>query len=202
MEGQCKPVRGEKQGVTVEEGRKVWRKQVCRGGREAAQRLVLASKTTWEGGQTSEGSASHLWNHLQKLTDLSANPDMCRTAPETSVQICMPGWSRVPGEKTLSGKIPGSVLGKQRQTHNRDSQGGWMQGNHCFPGSVITHPAKGHAWGFLMGCLGEEGRCPFWREASMWPSKSCPQPGNGRFSLNLSLVKLKSQLHLYKETLF
>ena len=42
----------------------------------------------------------------------------------------------------LSGKIPGSVLGKQRQKHSRDSQGGWMQGNHCLLGSVVTRPAK------------------------------------------------------------
>ena len=65
-------------------------------------------------------------NHFQKCIDLSASPDMCRTLPETSVQLCTPGWSRVPGEKTLSGTILGSTLGKKRQTHNRESQGGWM----------------------------------------------------------------------------
>ena len=63
-----------------------------------------------------------LRNHLQKLTDLNASPGVHRTAPENSVQLCMPGWSRLPGEKMLSGKIPGSVLGKQRQTHGRESQ--------------------------------------------------------------------------------
>ena len=68
-----------------------------------------------------------LRNHLQKLTDLNASPGVHRTASENSVQLCMPGWSRLPGEKMLSGKIPGSVLGKQRQTHNRESQGGWMR---------------------------------------------------------------------------
>ena len=44
----------------------------------------------------------------------------------------------------LSGKTPGSELGKQRQTHDRESQGGWMRGNHCLPGSVATRPAKGN----------------------------------------------------------
>ena len=85
-----------------------------------------------------------LRNHLQKLTDLSANPGVRRTLPETSVQLCMLGLSRVPGEKMLIGKTPGSVLGKQRQTHDRESQGGWTQGNHCLLGSVVTHPAKGN----------------------------------------------------------
>ena len=44
----------------------------------------------------------------------------------------------------LSEKIPGSDLGKQRQTHSRESQGGSMRGNHCLPGSVVTRPAKGN----------------------------------------------------------
>ena len=69
------------------------------------------------------------WNYFQKFTDLSANPGMHQTAPETSVQPCTPGWSRVPGEKMLSGKTLGSELGKQRQTHIRESQGGWIRGN-------------------------------------------------------------------------
>ena len=67
-----------------------------------------------------------LRNHLQKLTDLNASPGVHQTALENSVQLYTPGWSRVPGEKMLSGKILGSVLGKQRQTHNRKSQGSWM----------------------------------------------------------------------------
>ena len=75
-----------------------------------------------------------LRNHLQKLTDLSANPGMHQTVPEISVQLCMPGWSRVPGEKMLSGKTLGSELGKQRQTHNRESQQRWMRGNPLTPG--------------------------------------------------------------------
>ena len=68
----------------------------------------------------------------------------------------MPGWSQVPGEKMLSEKTPGSVLGKQRQTHDRESQGGWTQGNPCLLGSVLTCPAKEHTQGFLEGCLGKE----------------------------------------------
>ena len=64
--------------------------------------------------------------------------------------------------------------------------------------SVVTLPVKGHTWGCLKGCLGEEGWRPFQREASMWPSKSCSQSGNERFLLNLSLIKLKSQLDLDK----
>ena len=85
-----------------------------------------------------------LRNHLQKLTDLNASPGVSRTVPETSAQLCMPGWSRVPAEKMLSEKIPGSELGKQRQTHIRESQGGWMRGNHCLPGSEVTRPTKGN----------------------------------------------------------
>ena len=66
-----------------------------------------------------KGAHPILRNHLQKLTDLNASPGVHRTAPENSVQLCTPGWSRVPGEKMLSGKIPGSVLGKQRQRRSR-----------------------------------------------------------------------------------
>ena len=70
-----------------------------------------------------------LRNNLQKFTDLNANPGVSQTLPETSVQLCTPGWYRVPGEKMLSGKTLGSVLRKQRQTHDRESQGGWRPGN-------------------------------------------------------------------------
>ena len=97
------------------------------------------------GSQPQKAAHSILRNHLQERTDLSANPGVHQTVPETSVQLCTPGWSRVPGEKMLSGKIQGSVLGKQRQTHDRESQGGWTQGNHCLPGSVATHPAQGES---------------------------------------------------------
>ena len=94
--------------------------------------------------EVSPQKAAHpiLRKNLQKLTDLSANPGVSQTAPEISVQLCMLGWSRVPGEKMLSGKTQGSELGQQRQAHDRESQGGWMQGNHCLPSSVVTHPAK------------------------------------------------------------
>ena len=64
-----------------------------------------------------------LRNHLQKLTDLNASPGVHQTVSETFAQLCMPGWSRVLGEKMLSGKTLGSVLGKQRQTQDRESQG-------------------------------------------------------------------------------
>ena len=96
--------------------------------------------------EVSPQKAAHpiLRKNLQKLTDLSANPGVSQIAPEISVQLCMLGWSRVPGEKMLSGKTPGSELGQQRQTHIRESQGGWMQGNHCLPGSVVTRPSKGN----------------------------------------------------------
>ena len=63
----------------------------------------------------------------------------------------------------LSRKTLGSVLGKQRQTHDRESQGGWTQGNHCLSGSVVTRPDKGHTQGFLEGCLGKEA-APFGKD--------------------------------------
>ena len=86
-----------------------------------------------------------LRNHLKKLTDLNASPGVHRTVPENSVQLCTPGWSTVPGEKMPSGKILGSVLGKQRQTHGRESQGGWMRGttaswglwSHVLPKGIL-----------------------------------------------------------------
>ena len=124
--------------------RKGWGRQVCRGRWGEAQRQGLASQATWKGGQPQKAEHAIFRNHLQELTDLSANPGVHQTAPETSVQLCTPGWSRVPGEKMLSGKIPGSVLGKQRQTHDRESQGGWTQGNHGLSGSVVTCPGKGN----------------------------------------------------------
>ena len=140
MEGQCKPVRGEKQGVMGKRGAQ-------RGCREEGVDKVGVQRGTcrwhrercWptrplEMEVRPQKAAHPIWNYFQKLTDLSANPGMCRTALETSVQICMPGWSRVPAEKMLSGKTPGSELGKQRQTHNRDSQGSWMRGNPLTPG--------------------------------------------------------------------
>lgn len=68
-----------------------------------------------------------LWNCFQKLTDLNANPGGHQTVPEISLQFCTPGWSRVPGEKTIGGKILGSVLGKQRKTNDRESQWDWMK---------------------------------------------------------------------------
>ena len=52
MEGQHKPVRGGKQGMEGKRGaqrvgeRKEWGRQVCKGEHGAAQREVLASKTT------------------------------------------------------------------------------------------------------------------------------------------------------------
>lgn len=94
------------------------------------------------GSQPQKAAHPVLRNHLRKLTDLSASPGVSRTVSETSVQLCTPGWSRVPGEKMLSGKTPGSELGEQRQTHDKESQGGWRRGNHCFPGSVVTCPAQ------------------------------------------------------------
>ena len=150
MEGQCKPVRGEKQGVMWKRGaqRGCWEEGVDKVG---VQRGICRwhRERCWptrppEMEVRPQKAAHPIWNYFQKLTDLSANPDMSRTAPESSFQLCMPGWSRVPAEKMLSEKIPGSELGKQRQTHNRDSQGGWMRGNHCLLGSVVTRPAKGN----------------------------------------------------------
>ena len=96
--------------------------------------------------EISPQKAAHpiLRKNLQKLTDLSANPGVSQTAPEISVQLCMLEWSRVPREKMLSGKTPGSELGEQRQIHIRESQGGWTRGNHHLPGSVVTRPAKGN----------------------------------------------------------
>ena len=94
-----------------------------------------------------------LRNHLQKLTDLNENPGVHQTAPETSVQLCTPGWSRVPGEKMLSGKTPGSELGEQRQTNDRESQGR-LDARKPLPPGLCGH----------MSCQ---------RESSMWPSNSC-----------------------------
>ena len=78
---------------------------------------------------------------------------MRRTAPETSVQLCMPGWSRVPAEKMLSGKTPGSVLGKQRHTTEKVRDAGCKE-THCLPCAVFARSAKqrtripgGAAWG-------------------------------------------------------
>ena len=116
----------------------------CAEGYVGQHRKVLASQATWEGGQASEGRTPHLRNHLQKLTDLNASPGVHRTAPENSVQLCMPGWSRLPGEKMLSGKILGSVLGKQRQTHNRESQGSWMWGSQQ-PLMICGHTSQQRA---------------------------------------------------------
>ena len=145
MEGQCCPVRGEKQGCEGGRGehrgdseRKGWGRQVCRGRSGLTHREVL------RGSQPQKAAHPILRNHLQKRTDLSANPGVHQTAPETSFLLCMPGWSRVPGEKMISGKTPGSELGKQRQTQDRESQGDWMKGNPLPPGSVVTHPTKGN----------------------------------------------------------
>ena len=119
------------------------------GGGRCAEGDMQVTERCWPTGppemEVRPQKAAHpIWNYFQKLTDLSANPDMRRTAPESSFQLCMSGWSRVPAEKMLSEKIPGSELGKQRQTHKRDSQWGWMRGNHCLLGSVVTRPAKGN----------------------------------------------------------
>ena len=152
MEGQCRPVRGEKQGC--EGGRGEHRGDAERkggGGRCAEGNVGWHTERCWPAKppetevRPQKGAHPILRNHLQKLTDLSANPGVHQTAPEISVQLCMIGWSRVPGEKMLSGKTPGSELGEQRETHDRKSQGGWMRGNHCLPGSVVTHPAKGNS---------------------------------------------------------
>ena len=77
----------------------------------------------------------------------------------------------------LSGKTPGSELGKQRQTHDRESQGGWMRGNHCLPGSVATRPAKGNP--------------PCDPQTPAHTTLHFNDPGNERFSFKLSLIKFK-----------
>ena len=121
------------------------------GGRCAEENVGWHTERRWPARppetEVRPQKAAHpiLRNHLQKRTDLSANPGVHQTAPETSVQLCMPGWSRVPGEKMLSGKIPGSELGKQRQTHDRESQRGWMRGttaswglwSHVLPKGIL-----------------------------------------------------------------
>ena len=144
---------GRKAGDDREEGSIVGMLRRRGGGGGVTEREVLASQATWEGVSLRRQHHPILWNHLQKLTDLSANLGVHQTVPETSVQLCTPGWSRVPGEKMLSGKIPGSMLGEQRQTHNRESQRGWMRGNPLLPRLC------GH-----MSCQSE---------SSMWPSNSC-----------------------------
>ena len=151
MEGQCRPVRGEKQGWRRGEGSTEGMLRGRGGGDRCAEGDVgWHTERRWPARppetEVRPQKAAHpiLRNHLQKRTDLSANPGVHQTAPETSVQLCTPGWSRVPGEKMLSGKILGSELGKQRQTHDRESQRGWMRGNHCLLGSVVTRPAKGN----------------------------------------------------------
>ena len=129
--------------------RKGWGRQVCRGRWGEAQRQGLASQATWKGGQPQKAEHAIFRNHLQELTDLSANPGVHQTAPETSVQLCTPGWSRVPGEKMLSGKIPGSMLGKQRQTHGRESKGR-LDARKLLPPGLCGHTS-------------------WQRESSMWP---------------------------------
>ena len=89
----------------------------------------ISYQPEWGNELTEQNKAKSQQHHLQKLTDLNASPGMSRTVPETSAQLCTPGWSRVLGEKMLSGKTLSSVLGKQRQTQDRESQEGWMQIN-------------------------------------------------------------------------
>ena len=140
MQRQSQPARREKQGITGKRGaqRGCWEQGLVEAGVQrgtwGGTERDMASQTMWEGGQPQKAAHPILRNHLQKLTNLSANPDVNQKAPENCIQLCTPGWSRVPGEKMLSGKTPGSELGKQRQTHDRESQGGWMRGNQLPPG--------------------------------------------------------------------
>ena len=131
MEAQCKSMKVKKQ--RCDRRREEYRRDVERrggGGRCAEGDEGWYRERCWPARpperEVRPQKAAHpiLRNHPQKLTDLSANPRMHQTVPEISVQLCMPGWSRVPGKNMLSGKTLGSVLGKQRQTHNRESQGG------------------------------------------------------------------------------
>ena len=114
---------GEKWGVTGGEGntegmlRGGWGRQVCREGTWGWHRQRRwPARPPERGVRTLKGAHPILWNHFQKLTDLSASLGTSQTVSETFVRLCMPGWSGVPEEKMLSGKILGFVLWKQRQT--------------------------------------------------------------------------------------
>ena len=177
-----------KRGTQRDAERKGWGRQVCRGGWGAAQREVRAARPPEKKVRPQKAADLILWNHLQKLTDLSANPGVHQTAPENSVQLCTPEWSRVPGEKMPSGKIPGSVLRKQRQTHDRESQGGWMRGNQL-PPRLCGH----------MSCQ---------RKSSTWPQTPAHtklhfnDPGMRDSLWNYLWSNSKSQLDLDNEVLY
>ena len=167
-EAGCDGERGAQRGCW-EEG---WEKRGCREGIWGSHRERLwPARPPERGVRTLKGAHPILWNHFQKLTDLSASPGMSQTVSETFVRLCRPGWSGVPGEKMLSGKILGFVLWKQ--TNNTDSQETGCEETHHLPCSLVVCPAKGHIQCFLEGCLGEEGWCPFWSGSSTWPSSSC-----------------------------
>ena len=65
--------------------RKGWGRQVGSMERDAGQQDYLRGRL----GLRRQHTPS--WNYFQKFTDLSANPGMHQTAPETSLQLCMPG---------------------------------------------------------------------------------------------------------------
>ena len=133
-----------------------------------------------------------LRNHFQNSTYLSASPGVRRTAPETSVRLCTPGWSRGLGERMISGKTPGSVLGKQRQTRQTKSGRLDVRKPTASCARPVIHLPKGHTQGFLATA---------WQSTYCGPQNSSSQdslsrPAYDKFPSKSSLTKFSSDLYL------
>ena len=184
MEGQCRPVRGEKQGCEGGRGehrgdaeRKGWGRQVCRGRRGLTHREVLASQATWEGGQASEGRTPH----PSKSSPETYRPE-CKSwyASNSSWNFCSALYARmVQSPRREDAKWENTRLRAgeaETDTHQRKS--GRLDARKPLPPGLWGHTS-------------------YQRESSMWPSNSCSHhtslywPGNERFSLKLSLIKFK-----------
>ena len=163
MEGQWKLVWGEEGKGEHRRGseRKGWGRQVCKGEHGAAQREVLASKTTWEGGQASDDSISHPF----KSSPETHRPE-CKSWCESnsSWNLCSALYARMvqsPWREDAKWENTGLCAG-EAETDTRQRKSGRLDAKKPIASRVLwLHVLPNSALEFLVGLPGEEGMMPF-----------------------------------------
>lgn len=102
-------------------------------------------QSQWPTGLQPEGTAAaSFWNRFQKHTDLNVSPGVHQTAPGTSPQLCVTGWSRVPGGRRTSGRRRDSALWERDGQRTGSSVGLDARPPHPQPGlprSTVQTPS-------------------------------------------------------------
>ena len=193
MEGQWKSVWGEGGKGEHRRGsaRKGWGTQVCKGEHGAAQREVLASKTTWEGGQASDDSTSH----PLKSSPETHRPE-CKSWCESnsSWNLCSALYARMvqsPWREDAKWENTGLRAGEaETNTWQRVREAGCKE-THCLPCAVFARSAKQHsgipgwvAWGRRDDALSGE-------------NSPCATQTPAHVKLHLNDLEMKDSLWVY-----